>query len=553
MRSLVAGADFGSDSVRVVIVDAMTGKRLAKAVGDYPRWKRKLYCDAAKNQFRQHPLDYIESFTGCMRSAMAQLNPDRRKDLRGIAIDTTGSTPCPVNRSGTPLAMLEKFKDNPNAMFHLWKDHTAVEEAIEINRIFSTAGTDYTRYQGIYSSEWFWAKLLHTARTDEGVRRAAWSWVEHCDWLPALLTGETDPMTMYRGSCAAGHKALWNSHFGGLPHEDCLEKLDPYLALISKRYRSRPLPAGTRLGTVSKEWAGALGVPGDTVVGGGSLDAHAGAVGAGIRPRTLVKVVGTSTVDMLIEDEKNLEGKDLRAYCGQAEDSIVPGYIGVEAGQAAFGEVYAWFASLLLWPLRELLPDARGLDEALKDSLIEEMSRRIIRDIEERAMRLDDTEVIALDWLNGRRYPHLNENVKAAVMGLTLGSTAPEIYRGLAMSTVFGSKRVFDGFISNGMPVERLILVGGIARKSPFIMQMMADVLRRPVMVCEEEQACALGAAIYAAVAADLYPDVPAAQKALCEPYKINYLPDEGNFVKYEEKYRKYLLLGDFVEALTNV
>lgn len=552
MRSLVAGVDFGSDSVRVIIVDILTGERAAKAVSNYTRWQKKLYCDASKNQFRQHPLDYIESFTQCMKSVMDQINPGRKNDLIGIAFDATGSTPCPVNSKGTPLAMLEEFRDNPNAMFHLWKDHTAVEEAKEINYVFSTAQIDYTRYQGIYSSEWFWAKILHTIRTDEKVKQSAWSWVEHSDWLPSLLIGKTNPENMYRGSCAAGHKALWNSHFGGLPDEDCLEKLDPYLALISKRYQSKPQPAGTCLGIISEEWADILGVPEDVIIGGGSFDAHAGAVGAGIRPQTMVKVVGTSTVDMLIEEAKNLEGKDLRAYCGQAEDSIVPGYIGIEASQAAFGDVYAWFSSLLMWPLRELLPESSVIPEVQMSDLFEEISSKTIRSIEQKAILMGGTDIVALDWFNGRRYPHLNENVKGAIMGLNLGSTAPEIYYALAVSTVFGSKRVFDSFIANGISIERLIMVGGIAKKSPFIMQMMADVLQRPVMVCNEEQVCALGSVIYAAVAAGFFPDVPAAQDALCEPYSINYRPDKENLAGYKEKYQKYLSFGDFVESITD-
>lgn len=549
-RSLVAGADFGSDSVRVIIIDAFTGQRVAEAVSPYPRWKKGLYCDASKSRFRQHPLDYIESFTECMKSVMGQLGPDRKKELRAIAIDATGSTPCPVDENGIPLAMLEEFRENPNAMFHLWKDHTAVEEAREINEVFSSGEIDFTRYQGIYSSEWYWAKMLHTIRTDEKVKQAAWSWVEHCDWLPSLLIGRTAPLNMYRGSCAAGHKALYNSHFGGLPHEERLEKLDPYLALMARRYQSKPQPAGTRLGVVAGEWADLLGIPEDTIVGGGSFDAHAGAVGAGVRPGTMVKVVGTSAVDMLVEDESNLEGKDLRAYCGQAEDSIVPGYIGIEASQAAFGDVFAWFSSLLMWPLHELLRESRVVSDDLKTALTEEISRKVIGSMEKKAM-LEDTDMIALDWFNGRRYPHLNEQVKAAMMGLHLGTTAPQIYRALAVSTVFGSKGVFDTYISNGINVDRLILVGGIAKKSPFIMQMMADVLQRPVMVCREEQVCALGAAIYAAVAAGFFENVPAAQDALCEPYHVNYLPNKEKFEEYEKKYVKYLEYGDFIESVT--
>ncbi|HOA54141.1 MAG: ribulokinase [Clostridiaceae bacterium] len=547
MRNLVAGADFGSDSVRVIIIDALTGERVAKAVAYYPRWQKQMYCDAAANQFRQHPLDYIESFTACMREAMAQTG-SRKGDLCAIAVDTTGSTPCPVDDRCTPLAMLDEFSDDPDAMFHLWKDHTAVEEAKEINHAFSNAKMDYTMYQGIYSSEWYWAKILRTVRANERVRQAAWTWLEHSDWIPALLTGNTDPNNLYRGSTGAGHKALWNSHFGGLPDRDCLGSLDPYLALIYDRYNTAPKPAGTRLGVITREWAEKLGVPQDTIIGGGSFDAHAGAVGAGVRPGTMVKVVGTSTVDMLVEDKEKLEGKDLRAYCGLAEDSIVPGYIGIEASQAAFGDVYAWFSSLLMWPLNELVPGSGIISDDSAKKLIEDAKKKIIRELETRAEQIEDVDITALDWFNGRRYPFLNENAIAAISGLSLGSTAPEIYRALAEATVFGSRRVFEGFIENGINVERIIMVGGIAKKSPFIMQMMADVLERPVMVSQEEQVPALGAAIYAAVAAGFYPDVTAAQDALCEPYKDSFLPNAEKSEKYNEKYQKYLALGDFID-----
>ncbi len=549
-RKLVVGVDFGSDSVRVIIIDALTGDRTSEAVSYFPRWKKGLYCDAEKKQFRQHPLDYIESFTVSVKSAINQINPERRKEIIAIAIDTTGSTPCPVNEDGVPLAMMEEFSQNPNAMFHLWKDHTAMEEAREINRVFSSGEIDYTKYQGIYSSEWYWAKILHTIRTDEKVKKAAWSWVEHCDWLPSLLIGKTKPDSMYRGSCAAGHKALYNSHFGGLPHEECLGRLDPYLALIAKRYQSIPKPAGTCLGTITKEWAEILGLPKETIIGSGSFDAHAGAVGAGVRPGTMVKAVGTSAVDILVEDEANLEGKSLQAYCGQAEDSIMPGYIGIEAGQAAFGDVFTWFSSILMWPMQELLSQSQLISEPLKAALREEIGQNIIGCLDRDAIP-EDSDIIALDWFNGRRYPYLNEQVKAGVMGLHLGTTAPQIYRALAMATVFGSKRIFDSYISNGIRIKRLITVGGISQKSPLIMQMMADILQRPVMVCKEEQVCALGAAIYAAVAANIYDNIPTAQDSLCECYHANYEPNEKKAEEYEKRYLRYMEYGDFVEAIT--
>jgi len=549
---LVAGVDFGSDSVRVVILDIHSGRTIADAVCLYSRWHKKLYCDPAQSLFRQHPLDYIESLESCMKSVMEQIGPSRKNNLRAIAIDATGSTPCPIDKYGTPLALLENFKDNPNAMFHLWKDHTAVEEAREINQVLSSGKIDYTKYQGIYSSEWYWAKILHTIRIDKSIRNAAWSWVEHSDWMPFLLIGQTDPSKMQRGACAAGHKALWNSHFGGLPDMECLRLLDPYLTLVAQRYGSEVVPAGSLLGIISKEWSGRLGVPEDTIIGSGSFDAHAGAVGAGIRPHSLVKVVGTSTVDMLIEDATNLEGKDLKAFCGQAEDSIVPGYIGIEAGQAAFGDVNAWFSSILMWPLKEMLAKVTGISEAQANEIKDEIGKSIIAELESKAKQIEDTGLVAVDWFNGRRYPHLNESVKGALLGLSLGSSAPEIYRALVLSTVFGSRRIFDSLIINGLQIDQLIMVGGIAKKSPFTVQLMADILNRPVMVCKEEHVCARGAAIFAAVASGLFSDVPSAQEILCEPYRPSYFPIESKTARYEIMYQQYLNCGDFIEIFTN-
>lgn len=552
IQKLVAGVDFGSDSVRAVVLDARTGTELAHAACPYVRWQDQCYCDPVRSQFRQHPLDYLEGLTQCMQTVMDQIGPAAQSRLLALAIDTTGSTPCPVDRQGTPLALLAEFADNPNAMFHLWKDHTAVTEAREIDQVFTAAKMDYTQFQGVYSSEWYWAKILHTTCVDDGIRAAAWSWVEHCDWLPALLIGQTDPVTMYRGACAAGHKALWHSHFGGLPDPACLASLDPCLAALALRYQSIPQPAGSRLGVISPAWAERLGVPATTLIGGGSFDAHAGAVGAGIRPRTLVKVVGTSTVDMLIAEAWQTAGKDLRAYCGQTEHSIVPGYIGIEAGQAAFGDLFAWFASLLMWPLREILPRSPLIRDGLLQQLTTETASQMIASLEAHAARMAPVAsgLTAVDWFNGRRYPHLNEQVQGALFGLNLGSTAPALYRALVQSAVFGSRRIFDSLIDQGLAIDQLIVVGGIAEKSPYTMQLLADILKRPVMVSRQANVCARGAAIYAAVAAGLYPDVPAAQVVLCEPCHTDFYPNRQLEAAYEQAYQRYLIGGTLVETL---
>lgn len=552
-NDLVIGVDFGTDSVRAIVVDPRNNEVLGEDTCHYPRWGDGKYCEPQHNQFRQHPRDYMEGLEASVRGAVKNAGAMAGKYVKGIAVDTTGSTPCPVNREGVPLALLAGFEDNPNAMFHLWKDHTAIREAEEINQVAAAwGGEDYTRFQGKYSSEWFWAKILHTIRTDAKVKQAAWSWVEHCDWIPALLTGQTAPLTMYRSACAAGHKALWHSEFGGLPSQEFLAQLDPCLAGVNEHYGGPPQTADVSIGPMTAAWAGRLGLSEQVIVAGSSFDAHAGAVGVGIEPHVLVKVVGTSTVDMLIEHYENLRGKDLKEICGQAENSIMPGYVGIEAGQAAFGDVYAWLKETLLWPIKQLLPSSTLLTAAQKNALSEDFSARIIPEITARcqAMPDDEADLIALDWFNGRRYPVVNEHVKSAVAGLQLGTSVPQLYKALVLATAFGSRRILESFLAEGLSIERIIAVGGIAQKSPFVMQILADVLNRPISVSASTQACAKGAAMYAAVAAGIYKTLQEAQAAMCEGFLSVYTPEKERVERYNGLYQKYLKLGEFVEKL---
>lgn len=550
-NNLVIGVDFGTDSVRAIVVDALKNEMLGADESYYPQWQAGQYCEPQHHQFRQHPRDYLEGLEACVRGAVKNAGADTGKYVKGIAVDTTGSTPCPVNQAGVPLALLPGFADNPNAMFHLWKDHTAIQEAEEINHVAAAwGGEDYTRFQGKYSSEWFWAKILHTIRTDGQVKQAAWSWVEHCDWIPALLTGQTAPLTMYRSACAAGHKALWHSEFGGLPAAEFLAKLDPYLATVKEHYGGPPQTADVRVGSMTAAWADRLGLSGQVVVGGSSFDAHAGAVGVGIEPHVLVKVVGTSTVDMLIEHYEHLKGKDLKEICGQAENSIMPGFVGIEAGQAAFGDVYAWLKEILMWPIKQLLPSSTLLTETQKNALVEEISAKIIPEITTHCQTLPDDEpdLTALDWFNGRRYPVVNEHVKSAVAGLRLGTTVPQLYRALVLATAFGSRRILESFLTEGLRIDRIIAVGGIAQKSPFVMQTLADVLNRSISVSASTQACAKGAAMYAAVAAGVFRTLPEAQTAMREGFLAVYAPEKERVERYNVLYKKYLQLGEFVE-----
>lgn len=550
-NNLVIGVDFGTDSVRAIVVDPDKNEMLGEDECYYPRWRDGQYCEAKNHQFRQHPRDYIEGLAACVRGAVKNAGATAGKYVRGIAVDTTGSTPCPVNEQGVPLALLAGFEDNPQAMFHLWKDHTAIQEAEEINQLAAAwGGEDYTKFQGKYSSEWFWAKILHTIRMDGRVKEAAWSWVEHCDWIPALLTGQTAPLTMYRSACAAGHKALWHSEFGGLPAQEFLAQLDPYMAAVKEHYGGPPQTADTRVGLLTAAWADRLGLSPQVIVGGSSFDAHAGAVGVGIEPRVLVKVIGTSTVDMLIEQYEHLQGKDLKEICGQAENSIMPGYVGIEAGQAAFGDVYAWLKEILMWPLKHVLPLSGLLTEAQTNALSQEISAKLIPEITAhgQAAPEDEADLIALDWFNGRRYPMVNEYVTGAVTGLQLGTTVPQLYKALVLATAFGSRRILESFLAEGLNVERIIAVGGIAQKSPFVMQILANVLNRPISVSASTQACAKGAAMYAAVAAGVYRTLPQAQAAMPEGVLSVYKPEKERVERYNQLYKKYLQLGQFVE-----
>ncbi|MBA7532035.1 Ribulokinase [subsurface metagenome] len=551
-KKYVIGVDFGTDSVRSVIIDTSNGREISGSVFDYPRWKEGIYCDPAKNQFRQHPLDYIEGLEQTVKEALQNAPEGVAENMMAITADTTGSTPVAVNQKGIPLSLTEGFEENPNAMFVLWKDHTAVREAEEINNLaYTWGGTDYTKFEGgVYSSEWFWAKILHVLREDEKVRKEAFSWVEHCDWIPALLTGNTDPLTLKRSRCAAGHKAMWHEDFNGLPSEDFLVKLDPLLnGLRNKLYRST-FTCDVSVGFLSPEWAERLGLKGKISVGVGAFDAHLGAVGGEVKPGYLSKVMGTSTCDMMVAPLKEIRSKLVKGICGQVNGSIIPGMLGMEAGQSAFGDVYAWFKNILLWPVENVLLKSKVLDKTTKEKLTEEITEEIIPELSKQAEKIpiDESGIVALDWLNGRRTPDANQNLKGAVTGLNLGSDAPKIFRALVEATAFGARKIIDRFISEEVEIKGVIALGGVAKKSPFVMQVVADVLDMPIKVARAEQACALGSAMAAAVVAGIYNTFEEAQKAMGNGFESEYLPDPANAVKYNTLYEKYSKLGDFIE-----
>ncbi|AMR32270.1 ribulokinase [Mucilaginibacter sp. PAMC 26640] len=557
MDQYVIGIDYGSDSVRSVIVNAADGKEIASSVFNYPRWRDGLYCKPTENQFRQHPLDYIEGLESTIKNCIRIAGGEAiAKAIKGISVDTTGSTPVAVDAAGTPLAMLPEFETNPNAMFVLWKDHTGIKEAAEINAHAEKFDINYLKYVGgIYSSEWFWAKLLHVLRVDGAVKAAMHSWVEHCDWIPFLLTGGTNAGEIKRGRCSAGHKALWAEEFDGLPPDEFFSSLDPILTGITAKLYKDTYTADQSAGKLSPEWAERLGLSTDVIIGTGAFDAHMGAVGGQIEPYFLSKVMGTSTCDILVAPSQEIEGTLVKGICGQVNGSVIPGMAGLEAGQSAFGDTYAWFKSMVAWPLNNLLSESKLIDAATANALKEELADLIIPELSRQAalLPIDEASELAVDWLNGRRTPDANQALKAAITGLNLGSDAPRVFRALAESTCFGAKSIVDRFISEGIPVKGIIGIGGVAKKSPFVMQMMADILGMPIRIHQFTHTCALGAAMFAAVVAGIYPNVEDAMNAMGGGFDAVYEPNPELKNIYEKRYQEFKKLGGYIAQQTEL
>lgn len=545
------GLDYGSDSCRAVIVNAETGQEIASSVKYYKRWVAGKYCDPQNNQYRQHPLDYVEGLIDSVKEALSKSPAGTAENVIGMSFDTTGSTPALIDKDGQILALRPEFAENPNAMFILWKDHTSVKEAARINEIAKRWPIDYTAYEGgIYSSEWVWAKVAHVLKEDESIRDAAYSWVEHCDWMPALITGTTKPADIVRSRCSAGHKAMWLKEWDGLPTEDFLVEIEPLLKGFRDRLFKDTYTSDVKVGNLTPEWAEKLGLTTNVAVGVGAFDCHMGAVGAEIGPKTFVRVIGTSTCDIMVVPYDAMHGKLIPGICGQVDGSVIPGMIGLEAGQSGFGDIYAWFKSVLAWPIEKLVKESTLISEEVKAKLVEETLDKIIPALskEAEAIPVSASSVLAVDWMNGRRTPDANQLVKGSITGLNLASSAPKIFRALVEATAFGSKAIIDRFLENGIEIESVIGIGGISLKSPFVMQTLADVLGMPIKVAKAEQACAFGAAMFASVAAGLHPNVEAAQKAMGQGFAFEYQPNAENHKIYMEVYDKYLKLGKFTE-----
>jgi L-ribulokinase len=529
------GLDFGTNSVRALLVDVRTGRELASSVWDYRHGAAGIILDKTDpNLARQHPADYLEGIAKTVPAVLRQarrargFQPDQ---VIGIGVDTTGSTPLPVDEAGAALAFKPAFARDPAAMAWLWKDHTAHAEAQEITQLAARMRPQFlAKCGGRYSSEWYWAKLLRLARTAPKVLGATHTWVEICDWIPAVLTGA--PLAAWRrGVCAAGHKAMFHAAWGGYPDVEFLEKLDPRLARIRRALPDRAYTVADPAGPAGlcPAWARKLGLPAGITVAVGAFDAHLGAVGCGIAPGTLVKIIGTSTCDMIVADLKT-ELPDIPGLCGIVPESILPGCYGLEAGQSAVGDIFNWFVNVV----QPGGPKA-GSHEALTAAAAK--------------LRPGQSGLIALDWHNGNRTILVDQRLTGLIVGLTLHSHPAEIYRALIEATAFGARVIMERFEEYGVQVDRVIACGGIAAKNPLAMQIYADVMGRPLLISRSTQTCALGAAMAGAVAAGSaaggHANFAHAAAAMTGVQKKPFRPRPADRAVYANLYKIYRGLHD--------
>ena len=523
--------------MRALVVDVRTGEEVGVHVFDYPSGRAGILLDPKDPELaRQHPQDYLDGLEASIRGALDDAAANRSgfdpAGVVGIGVDTTGSTPLPLDADGRPLAFDERFRDDLAAYVWLWKDHTAHAEAAEITAAARRMRPGYlARCGGTYSSEWFWSKILHCARTAPAVFDAAHTWVEHVDWMTAVLTGTDRPERLRRSVCAAGHKAMFNPEGGGYPVEAFLAALDERLVRVRRSLPGEAYDVSQPAGTLTDAWAEQLGLPAGIPVAVGAFDAHLGAVGTGIEPGTLVKIIGTSTCDILVTPlDRDLP--DIPGLCGIVPGSVLPGQYGLEAGQSAVGDIFNWFVQVV----RPAGPDGAALDHAALTAGAERL-------------KPGESGLLALDWHNGNRTVLVDQRLTGMILGLTLHSTPAEIYRALVEATAFGARVIVERFESYGVKVDRIVNCGGISAKNRLVMQIYADVMGRPQHLSRSAQTPALGAAVSGAVVAgrdaggyDTFDEATAAMTGLQETV---FEPIPENRAVYDRLYALYRRLHD--------
>lgn len=538
MKKFALGLDFGTNSCRSLIVDLEDGAEVASCVISYSSGEDGIWLDPKDpNVARQNPADYFLSLEQATKGALEQARDSisgfDSGSVIGIGIDTTGSSPVPVDRDGTPLSLLPAFKDKLNAMVWLWKDHSCFGEAAEITEMAKKMRPKYlAKIGGTYSSEWFWSKILHCKNTTPEIFNAAFSFVEICDYIPAVLSGETRPDKILHSVCAAGHKAMYSNDWGGLPDREYLAALDPALADLRDRLYAKAVPSDHVAGRLTHEWAAKLGLKPGIAIAVGAFDAHMGGVGAGVKEGTLVKILGTSTCDIMVSP-KHKGFADIPGVCGIVDGSVLPGYYGIEAGQSAVGDIFLWFVN-------HLVPVKYGKSSDDKFMNLE---------IEASKQKPGEHGLLALDWNNGNRTILVDVRLSGLIIGQTLHTQAHEIYRALIEATAFGALTIIDRIREYGVSVEEIVNCGGLASKNPFLMQTYADIIDRPMKVSRSDQTPALGAAIFGAVAAGKelsgYSTVEEAQAVMTGTKEVFYKPRGESRRVYRELFRLYSQLHD--------
>ena len=523
------GLDYGTNSVRALVVDTANGCEVGTAVWNYERGTAGVILARDPNLARQHPADYVKGAEVTIKKALADSKKNARdftpKQVIGIGVDTTGSTPLPVDADGQPLTFQKKFANNPAAMAWLWKDHTGVNEAGEITQLAREMRPQFlAKCGGVYSSEWFWSKILRCLRVAPKVFDAAHSWIELADFIPAELTGTLAPEKFVAGVCAAGHKAMWSANWGGYPDEEFLAKLNPKLAQLRSRLTPRVFSVDKSVGGLTAAWAKKTGLVAGIPVAVGAFDAHLGAVGSGVAPGTLVKIIGTSTCDITVASHKT-KLADIPGLCGIVDGSVLPGYFGLEAGQSAVGDIFNWWVDYI---------QPHG----------EKFSHR---ELDKQALKLKPGEsgLLALDWNNGNRTILVDQRLTGLLVGQTLYTTPAEVYRALVEATAFGALTIINRFEEYGVNISQLVNCGGIAEKSPLTMQIYADVTGRPMKVSRSAQTCALGSAVAAAIVAGAYKNYATAQTKMTGLKSKVYKPNSKAHAVYRELYVLYKELHD--------
>lgn len=529
------GLDYGTNSVRCLIVNVKNGDEVAAFVFAYPSGKNGIILDHSDaNLARQNPADYIKGIEISVKNAIINAKKNDKQfsadKIIGFGVDTTGSTPIPVDRDGTPLSFNPKFKNNPNAMAWLWKDHTSYAEAAQITALAKKMHPEYlAKCGGTYSSEWFFSKILHCLNVDKKVFDAAYTWVECADYIPAVLVGDTRPENLKCSRCAAGHKAMFSEEWGGLPEKNFLTKLNPKLGALRDRLYEKTYAVDTAAGKLSKQWANKLGLPENIPVAVGAFDAHLGAVGSGVKAGTLTKVIGTSSCDILVSP-KNGKLKNIPGICGIVDGSVLPNFWGLEAGQSAVGDIFNWYVDYI---------QPGGKVEGSHEQLTQKATN----------LKPGQSGLLALDWNNGNRNILVDQRLTGLILGQTLHTKPEEIYRALIEATAFGALTICNRFEEYGVNINEVINCGGIAEKNPMLMQIYADITGREMKVSRSSQSCALGSAIAAAVVAGKkaggYDDFASAQKAMSGVKKVTYKPNAKNHKVYTQLYKLYRKIHD--------